>query len=97
MPYLISYDIENDRLRDKVAKRLLASGCIRLQKSVFAGSVADSVFKELSRWLHDAVIDPGDSVFILDIGPETLKRTVWIGRQAPDWNFATGPPDVLFI
>ncbi len=97
MPYLISYDIENDRLRGKVANRLIAAGCVRLQKSVFAGPVGDTVFKELSGWLQEAIKDPGDSVFILDIGPETLRRTTWIGLQAPDWDFATGPPDVFFI
>ena len=97
MPYLISYDIENDPLRGKVANRLIAAGCVRLQKSVFAGPVGDTVFKELSDWLRKVVLNPGDSVFILDVGPDTLRRTVWIGRQAPDWNFATGPPEEFFI
>ncbi len=97
MPYLISYDIENDRLRTKIAHRLIAVGCVRLQKSVFAGIVGDTAFKKLSDWLKESIIAPEDSVFILDIGPETLKRTVWIGKQAPDWAFATDPPDVLFI
>ena len=55
------------------------------------------VFKELSAWLHESIKAPADSVFILGIGPETLRQTVWIGQQAPDWSFATGPPDVFFI
>lgn len=97
MPYLISYDIESDPLRGKVANRLIAAGCVRLQKSVFAGPVGETVFLELSAWLKKVILAPNDSVFLLDIGPETLRRTVWIGRQAPDWNFATGPPEVFFI
>lgn len=97
MPYLISYDIENDRLRDKIAKRLLASGCARLQKSVFAGPVDAVTFAALRRWLQQHVKAAGDSVFILDVGPETLRRAEWIGAPAPDWNLAADPPDVLFI
>lgn len=97
MPYLISYDIENDRLRGKIANRLIAAGCVRLQKSVFAGQVKDTVFKELSNWLYQSIKNPGDSIFILDIGPETLRHALWVGQQAPDWSFATGPPDVFFI
>jgi len=97
MPYLISYDIKSDSLRLKVSKRLLADGCIRLQKSVFAGQVGGPVLKDLSAWLEETVKAKEDSVFILDVGLETLKRTQWIGRQTPDWAFATDPPDVLFI
>ena len=55
MPFLISYDIENNRLRTKIASRLIAAGCVRLQKSVFAGPVPDTVFKELSRWLKEVI------------------------------------------
>ena len=97
MPYLVSYDIENDRLRDKVAKRLIAAGCLRLQKSVFAGPISETAFRELDRWLRQHIRAAGDSVFILDVGPETLRNADWIGAQAPDWPLATGPPDVLFI
>lgn len=97
MPYLISYDIEDDKQRLKTANRLLAAGCVRLQKSVFAGQLNDTVFKELFRWLQSQPRAPDDSVFILDVGPETLRNAVWIGKKAAEWEMATGPPDVLFI
>ena len=35
MYYVICYDIENDRLRDRTAKVLIRNGCLRIQKSVF--------------------------------------------------------------
>lgn len=97
MPYLISYDIADDALRTKVAQRLLAIGCVRLQKSVFAGTVKDALHKELLRWLAKKVTAPDDSVFVLDVGPDTLQQARWIGKTAPDWQMATGPPEVLFI
>ena len=35
MHYVICYDLENDRLRDRVAKLLQKQGCSRVQRSVF--------------------------------------------------------------
>jgi CRISPR-associated endonuclease Cas2 len=35
MTYLICYDISDDALRSRLAKRLERAGCVRLQKSVF--------------------------------------------------------------
>ncbi len=97
MPYLVSYDIEDDKHRLKTANRLLASGCVRLQKSVFAGQLDDTVYKTLVRWLQNQPRGPDDSIFILNIGPESLRSTLWLGKEAPEWEIATGPPDVLFI
>ena len=97
MPYLISYDIENDALRLKVANRLLAAGCIRLQMSVFADPIPDTPYKELFKWLQQIAWAKDDSLFILNIGPDTLKKTLWLGKQVEDWPIIADPPDVLFI
>lgn len=35
MTYLICYDITDDKLRTRIAKRLERAGCLRVQKSVF--------------------------------------------------------------
>lgn len=100
MPWLIAYDIENDRLRDKTAARLLAAGCIRLQKSVFAGQLDGVLFKELETWLKKH-LDPGkypdDKVLLLNLGPGQLKNARWIGSPPSDLVFLTDPPDVLFM
>jgi CRISPR-associated endonuclease Cas2 len=37
MHYVICYDIESDRKRDRVARVLEKNGCHRVQKSVFVG------------------------------------------------------------
>jgi CRISPR-associated endonuclease Cas2 len=100
MPWLIAYDIESDRLRNKTAAQLLAAGCYRLQLSVFAGDLDDTVFKHLDAWLRKNVgnsKNPGDKVLILDIGPDQLRNTKWIGSAPDDWEMLTEPPDVLFI
>lgn len=51
MHYVISYDIENDRLRDKTAKILEKNGCLRVQKSVFVAPQMTN--KHLDRLLAD--------------------------------------------
>ena len=98
--YLIAYDIENDRTRNKAAERLLAAGCLRLQLSVFCGDLSDADLKNIRHWLDnniDKAPNSEDKVFILDLGPEQLRSTVWIGKKPKDWNFLTDPPDVLII
>ncbi|MEZ4961208.1 MAG: CRISPR-associated endonuclease Cas2 [Saprospiraceae bacterium] len=98
--YLIAYDIENDRLRTKTADQLLAAGCIRLQKSVFAGELDGALFKKVESWLKKNVNTakyPDDKVLILDVGPETMKAMQWIGTPSDEWQLLTNPPDVLFL
>ena len=38
MHYVISYDLENDRLREKTSRLLLRHGAERIQKSVFVAA-----------------------------------------------------------
>jgi len=100
MPWLIAYDIQNDRLRNKTAAQLLAAGCYRLQFSVFAGDLNETVFRQLEAWLKKNVgasKNPSDKVLILDLGPGQLQSTKWIGQPPDDWELLTDPPDVFFI
>ena len=39
--HLISYDIQDDRLRMKLAKSLIRYGMYRIQYSVFMGNITD--------------------------------------------------------
>jgi CRISPR-associated endonuclease Cas2 len=98
--YLIAYDIQSDALRNKTAAQLLAAGCYRLQLSVFAGDLGDTVFKHLEAWLKKNVEGskcPDDKVLILDVGPQQLRNAKWIGSPPTDWGMLIDPPDVLFI
>ena len=100
MPWLIAYDIKNDRLRDKIAARLLTAGCSRLQKSVFADELAGVLNKKTENWLKKNAGTgkyPDDKILLLNLGPGQLTAMLWIGSPPPDWQFLTDPPDVLFI
>ena len=98
--YIIAYDIENDRLRTRTANKLLATGCIRLQFSVFAGELKGALFNEVETWLKKNVggsKKPDNKVIVLNLGPEQLKSMQWIGSAPPEWELLIEPPDVLFI
>jgi len=100
MPWLIAYDIENDRLRNKTAALLIEAGCYRLQFSVFTGNLKEPVFRKLEAWLIKNIggsKNPANKVLILNLGPEQLKNMQWIGSTPEDWDMLTAPPDVLFI
>ena len=100
MPYLICYDISDDSKRQKVADTLVAFGCYRLQKSVFAGDLSDVVFRDLFAWLKKIRTDalmPTDSVLLLSVTLPQLQGVIHLGAVPPDWVMLTQPPNTLII
>ena len=75
MHYVICYDLENDRLRNRAAKLLERNGCRRIQKSVFAAP--DMSKKHLTK-LHLSLrqlfarqpMSAGDSLYIVPLPNE---------------------------
>jgi CRISPR-associated endonuclease Cas2 len=100
MPYMIAYDIEDNRLRLKVAGKLIECGFLRLQKSVFAGDPRDTTLDRLQKWLkkmapvNNAV---GYFVLILPCTDNQIKSAVLIGQTAPEWNELAEPQNTLII
>jgi len=52
---LITYDIANNRHREKIADLLLNAGLLRVQKSVFEGEIKTSEFRKLKSGLKKYV------------------------------------------
>ena len=85
MFYFLSYDISNDRLRLKVSKHLLASGCFRLQKSVFiAPNYKSKELQLLKKEVLKLIVCPertdNDSFLCFKMTPKQLPSIWW---QAP--------------
>ena len=85
MHYVICYDLENDRLRGRVAKLLQKHGCNRVQKSVFVA--ADMSARHLEQLktavttaLSRGVSAPMDSVLFIPLPDECAKNSIGIGR-----------------
>lgn len=65
--YLISYDIENNRLRTQISKVLVRYGFHRIQLSVYCGIAKRSTIQSLEQLLRSKKYDVSDSVVIIPI------------------------------
>lgn len=84
MHYVICYDLENDRLRDRCAKLLERNGCNRLQKSVFAAPDMEKkhlvkLQLSLRQMFARQPMSPGDSLLIIPLPNEQAKETEVMG------------------
>lgn len=86
MNYLISYDISDDRQRDRLAKLLERRGCVRVQKSVFLAANFRTeeiiLLKSAALRLMSKKIDPNNSVLCLSIEKNLMTNAVWYGDKA---------------
>ena len=100
MTILVSYDIENDRLRLKTANKLLEFGLIRLQKSVFAGAIADKPWKQLLGWLQKEVVaqfGADDRLLYLPLAEGQSARLAFLPAPPPEWSETIDPPNTMFV
>lgn len=81
MTYIVTYDIEEDRIRNRIAKFLLGHGC-RLQKSVFAVEIPRHGLKGfLGRLRHVAGNETEIAVFRLCSG--CRDAAINLGEASP--------------
>lgn len=74
---LISYDIQNDKIRTKFAKMLTKNGAVRLQYSVYEVNNTDRVLNNLRIMIEEKfakMFEGGDSVIIFDVSGVKLKK-----------------------
>lgn len=80
MHYLISYDIANDKRRNRLLKMLEDYAC-RIQYSVFEGDFDENILKKIKDWI-DYVIDKNeDSVLIFPICNADWKKHLEFGKE----------------
>lgn len=100
MTHLICYDIENDRLRKKIADKLLEEGLERIQYSVFIGPVSQIRKKALVQWLQERLQDmesPQDRMLILKVNPDHLSKMIILGEISVDIALMIGKKNTLFL
>lgn len=92
----VIYDISNDRVRGKAARSSLQAGLVRVQKSVFLGTLSESERDELTVQL-EALIDPeADSVYIFPMCRPDFNKVGLLG-QAFDRDRVTDELRSLFV
>jgi CRISPR-associated endonuclease Cas2 len=83
MLYLIMYDIENDKVRNEIAKYLIKKGCIRIQKSVYVANTERIKYKEISKTLKEVneTYENHDSILIIPIASDEVRKMNIIGED----------------
>jgi CRISPR-associated endonuclease Cas2 len=82
MTWILCYDIENDRLRQKLARHLEKNGWERLQKSVFAKGQAAKEFNRFLKILKarfEAAMEPSDKIYAWGLGDSAFANAAIIG------------------
>ena len=77
---IISYDIKNDKVRNKFAKMLTKNGCVRLQFSVYEFNNTNRMIeniKENITHIFAKLFTPDDSVVIFDVN---IDKTIKYGN-----------------
>ncbi|MEM6380774.1 MAG: CRISPR-associated endonuclease Cas2, partial [Bacteroidota bacterium] len=83
MPHLICYDITNNSLRTKMAKRIIEHGLDRINKSVYLGAIATQELADLEQKLSDYMNkdgDPDDSLLIIPVTAGQIQDMKIYGR-----------------
>ena len=77
MLVLVSYDIEDDKIRTRLAKKLLDFGP-RVQLSVFEADVTEKEFKKLKQALQKVKLADDDSIRLYRLCEICIKKiTIW--------------------
>lgn len=74
---IVSYDIQNDRLRSRFSKMLTKNGAVRLQYSVYEVNNTNRVLDNIMVMIEEKFskqFDGGDSVIIFDVSDVKLKK-----------------------
>lgn len=101
MNHLISYDISDNRLRLKVSNQLKRAGCLRLQYSVFAGSLREStankLLLEIRKFEQDSAWSDEDSILVLPLHQYSRDQLQIFGVLPPDWDLIQGDLHTLVL
>jgi CRISPR-associated endonuclease Cas2 len=91
MHYLVCYDIEDDRLRLRIAKYLLRKGFERVQKSVFfIYRMTQKERKDFSQYLEwlKQMLNPSDSLILIPIESKSYSKIRLYGSKLPREKFS---------
>ena len=77
----VSYDIEDNKTRDLIARMLLFHGLNRVQYSVFRGDVSSKDMQFLIKEFNDLDLDEEDSIHVINLCEKCRGDIHTIGKQ----------------
>ena len=100
MAHLICYDITKNSLRSKLAKKIIAYGLDRINKSVYLGTLTDRSLKDLEKVIQEAIHNkgqPNDSVVIIAVSNPAIQAMRIYGKNEMDREELMGIRDTLIV
>jgi CRISPR-associated endonuclease Cas2 len=75
------YDIENNKVRNQIAKYLIKKGCTRVQRSIFLADLNTDTYEMIKSDLTEvqAMYDNHDSILIVPVSMEHIRAMKVIG------------------
>jgi CRISPR-associated protein Cas2 len=92
----ILYDIEDDKIRNKIAKLCKQAGLYRVQFSVFLGTLDKNKKDGLELEIEELINKEKDSVYIFPMAKSELQATALLGK-AFDKKMVTDEVKALFL
>lgn len=98
MIYFVMYDIENNKVRNQVAKYLIKKGCTRVQKSIFLARTERFVFDQIKADLAEvqACYENNDSIFLVPVSTDEIRAMKVIGQNI-DFDLILKNKNTLFF
>lgn len=98
MLFLVMYDIENDKVRNEIAKYLIRKGCMRIQKSVYIANLKRKTFDEISKTLREVqqMYENNDSILLIPVSSDEVRAMKIIGQNV-DIDLILGNRNTLFF
>jgi CRISPR-associated endonuclease Cas2 len=98
MNFLIMYDIENNKVRTKIAKYLESKGCIRIQKSIFFANMENKSFNDIHQTLAEvqSYYDNPDSILLVPFNTSDIRSMKIIGKELNIQSLVDKPNTLFF-
>ncbi len=100
MNRLVCYDITDNKLRKKIADKLIQFGLARVQLSVFIGYVAAPHYTKMKEEIMEK-IDEGnsdtDSIIFMDLHQDQIKNMIILGRLQADADYILNTTNTIMI
>lgn len=95
---MVMYDIEDNRVRTMLAKFLIRSGFIRIQKSVYVARLTRKKLRVLAGDLAEVneCYENKDSIIVMPLMNDSLHESRLIGKKV-DLQMIISQPNVVFI
>jgi len=100
MLHLICYDIHSNTLRAALARKIIAAGLDRINKSVYLGVLTKDTLQKLETELAQKIQQKGqpqDSLLFLPVSPQQVQNMRIYGRNDLDKDELSGEKSTLIM